>query len=212
MVFLLNLYIALVYGLLYVWFESFVIVFVDIYGFNLGEEGLSFLGILIGAIVAIPPFFWYLYKYLEPKFNDKGDIKPEERLVAACAGSFLIPICLFWFGWTSRASIHWIVPIIGSALFSAGQLLLFCSVLNYLPDAYPEYAASVLAGNDFMRSCFGAGYVELSSCCQRSNTNPGLDSRSSRPPCTRSSVLDGQVVCLASWPLHSFQFHSRSTL
>jgi DHA1 family multidrug resistance protein-like MFS transporter len=30
--------------------------------------------------------------------------------------------------------------------------------LNYLPDAYPDYAASVLAGNDFMRSAFGAGF------------------------------------------------------
>jgi len=31
-------------------------------------------------------------------------------------------------------------------------------VLNYLPDAYPEYAASVLAGNDLFRSSFGAGF------------------------------------------------------
>lgn len=45
--FLLNLYIALIYGLLYVWFESFAIVFLEIYQFNLGEEGLSFVGILV---------------------------------------------------------------------------------------------------------------------------------------------------------------------
>ena len=45
MVFLLNLYIALIYGLLYIWFESFVIVFIEIYGFGLGTEGLAFLGI-----------------------------------------------------------------------------------------------------------------------------------------------------------------------
>ena len=41
MVFLLNLYIALIYGLLYIWFESFPIVFEGIYGFNLGQEGLG---------------------------------------------------------------------------------------------------------------------------------------------------------------------------
>ena len=50
------------------------------------------------------------------------------------------------------------MPIIGSAFFSMGSVFLFNSVLNYLPDAYPEYAASVLAGNDFMRSAFGAGF------------------------------------------------------
>lgn len=50
------------------------------------------------------------------------------------------------------------MPIIGSSFFSFGTFLLFNSVLNYLPDAYPQYAASVLAGNDFMRSSFGAGF------------------------------------------------------
>lgn len=50
------------------------------------------------------------------------------------------------------------MPIIGSSLFSIGTFLLFNSVLNYLGDAYPDYAASVLAGNDFMRSSFGAGF------------------------------------------------------
>ena len=50
------------------------------------------------------------------------------------------------------------MPIIGSGWFSIGAFLLFNSVLNYLGDAYPEYAASVLAGNDFMRSSFGAGF------------------------------------------------------
>lgn len=43
----LNLYIALIYGLLYVWFESFAIVFIQTYGFNLGLEGVAFVGILV---------------------------------------------------------------------------------------------------------------------------------------------------------------------
>ena len=157
-VFLLNLYIALIYGLLYIWFESFVIVFIEIYHFKLGEEGLAFVGILVGAILVIPPFFWYLYKVLEPQFNENGEIAPEKRLPPACVGAFAIPICLFWFGWSAQPSVHWIVPIIGSGWFSIGAFLLFNSVLNYLGDAYPEYAASVLAGNDFMRSSFGAGF------------------------------------------------------
>ena len=125
MVFLLNLYIALIYGLLYIWFESFPIVFEDIYGFSLELEGVAFCGILIGAAIAIPPFFWYLYKYVEPQFNSNGELKPEIRLQAvsatgsvyidranfpqACIGGFFIPICLFWFGWSARPSISWIM-------------------------------------------------------------------------------------------------------
>ena len=156
--FCLNLYIALIYGLLYIWFESFAIVFIEIYGFNLGEEGLSFVGILVGGFVVLPFFFLYLYFIQEKQFNENGEIKPEKRLPPAFIGAFCIPICLFWFGWTSRPSVHWIVPIIGSSFFTVGAFLLFNSVLNYLGDAYPDYAASVFAGNDFMRSSFGAGF------------------------------------------------------
>ena len=129
---ILNLYIALVYALLYLWFESFPVVFIEIYHFNLGQEGLAFIGVLVGAIVVIPPFFYYLYKYVEPQFAATGQIKPEIRLQPACVGAFCIPICLFWFGWSARSSVHWIMPIIGSGWFTVGAYLLFNSVLNYI--------------------------------------------------------------------------------
>ena len=157
-VFALNLYIALIYALLYLWFESFPLVFIGIYDFSLGTEGLAFLGILIGLFFVIPPFFYYLHKYTEPQFNDDGELKPELRLPPACVGAFFIPLCLFWFGWSARPSVHWIMPIIGSTYFTIGCFLLFNAVLNYLGDAYPQYAASVYAGNDMVRSTFGAAF------------------------------------------------------
>lgn len=155
---LLNLYIALIYGLLYLWFESFPIVFIGIYGFTEGTLGLAYLGIFVGAFVVLPPFFWYLHKYTEPQFNENGELKPELRLPPSFVGAFCIPLCMFMFGWTSRASIPWIVPIIASSFFSIGAFLLFNSVLNYLGDAYPKYVSSVYAANDLMRSSFGAAF------------------------------------------------------
>lgn len=141
-VFVLNLYTCLIYGLLYVWFESFSVVFGEIYGFSLPIEGLSFVGILVGAIVVLPPYCAYLYYAVEPKFNDKGEIKPEERLPFAFVGAFLVPVALFIFGWTSRESIHWIVPIIGSAIFIMGAVLLFVSYIsNHFPHVVLEYSS-----------------------------------------------------------------------
>lgn len=64
---------------------------------------------------------------------------------------------------SSRPDVHWIVPIIGTAFFSIGALLLFNCVLNYLGDAYPSVAASVFASNDLFRSCFGAGFPLFAS-------------------------------------------------
>lgn len=109
-------------------------------------------------MIVFPCFAWYFHKYTEPRFNEKGDLQPEYRLPPAFVGAFCIPICLFWFGWASRESVHWIVPIIGTSFFGIGAFLLFMSVLNYLGDAYPLYAASVLAGNDLFRSAFGAAF------------------------------------------------------
>ena len=157
-VFLLNLYIGLVYALLYLWFESFPIVFLGIYHFSLGTEGLAFIGILIGVFATAPPFFWYCHKYVEPLYNETGGIKPEHRLKPAFVGAFFLPICLFWFGWAARPSVHWIMPIIGSSFFTVGAFLLFQAVFTYLSDAYPKHVASVYAANDLVRSSFGAAF------------------------------------------------------
>ena len=88
----MNLFIALIYGLLYIWFESFPIVFGEIYGFNLSEIGLAFLGILAGLILVTCGYFIYLYYYLEPQFNEEGEIRPEARLTPGFVGCWCIPM------------------------------------------------------------------------------------------------------------------------
>lgn len=105
-VFAMDLYIALIYGLLYIWFVSFLILFEGIYGFSLGTLGLAYLGILLGTFAVLPPFVKYQHKYIEPNFNENGELTPEWRLTPAFVGAFTIPICQFWFGWTSSADIH----------------------------------------------------------------------------------------------------------
>ena len=126
------------------------------YGFSEGVFGLTYLGIFVGALITLGPFFAYLRFVQEPQFDENGNIAPEKRLVPAMFGGIAIPICLFWFGWTAGRT-HWILPIIGSAWFSVGAFCLFNSVLTYLGDAYPAHVASVYAGNDLMRSSFGTG-------------------------------------------------------
>ncbi|CBX92571.1 hypothetical protein IAQ61_006040 [Plenodomus lingam] len=175
-VLLLNLYIALIYGLLYIWFESFPLVFVELYGFNLGLQGVAFLGILVGTFVAVAVIFAWNYFYLEKQFDDNGNVVPEKRLIPAMVGCFFVPICLFWFGWSSRPSVHWIVPIIGSSFFGIASFSLFNAVLPYLSDAYPDSVASVLAGNDLMRSAFGAGFPLFAGAMYK---NLGIDWASS---------------------------------
>lgn len=153
-VFLLDLYTALLYGVLYIWFESFPLVFGDIYHFNTGEQGLAFLGIFVGGILTLPCYLlWLRYSFL-PKMS-KPDFKPEMVLPPSFFGAFALPVCLFMYAWTARESVHWIVPIVGSGFFTISIITIFNPMLNYLGMIYPMYSASVYAGNALFRASFG---------------------------------------------------------
>ena len=74
-------------------------------------------------------------------------------------GELLTQMALFWFGWTAREDIHWIVSIIGLSFFAYGAFILFQCLFMYLPLTYPRYAASLFAANDVFRSAFAAGAI-----------------------------------------------------
>jgi DHA1 family multidrug resistance protein-like MFS transporter len=115
---------------------------------------------------------------------------PEAQIPAACFGSLCLPISLFWFGWTGQyQSIHWIVPILASGLFSIGGCTIFNSIFTYQAHAYPKYQASVLAGNDFMRSCFGAGFPLFATAMFK---NLGVN--------WASSLLAFLTICFVPFP------------
>ena len=154
----INIYIGFAYAIFYLWFEAFPLVFNDIYHMSEGVGSLPFIGIIVGAGLSYVIYALYLYYYLNPKWERQGSLEPEERLGVAVVAGFSIPISLFIFGWTSRASVHWIVPTIGAGLYMPGIFLLFQSGLVYLPLSYQRYAASVLAGNDFFRSSIASAF------------------------------------------------------
>lgn len=124
----LCLFSAILLGILYLFFGAFPVVFEDNHGFTLSQTGLSFLGIFVGMIAGCctDPFFQKNYKRLirnrEIATGEVGGSEPEYRLPPAIAGSVLVPIGLFLFAWTTYASVHWVLPIIGSGIFGMGSV------------------------------------------------------------------------------------------
>lgn len=128
----LSLYSAFIFGVLFAFLPAFPIVFGGVYKFNPGEVGLAFLPLALGYVLAVPTaiacdFWLYQAKHRQAISDGKGMSDPEHRLYSAMMGSFGVTIGLFWFGWTSRASIHWIVPMIGVIPFAWGNLCIFVS-------------------------------------------------------------------------------------
>lgn len=163
--FFAAVYNGFLYGLVYLFNEAFPLVFGPGkgHGFNGGEQGLSFLGLCIGPIIAF--LFYPLQEryYLRRVAENEGKGVPEARMWMARLGALFIPISLFWFGWTSYPSVHWIVPIIASAMFGAGIYIIILSILNYVVDSYQTYSASALAGVILVRNIVGAGFPLFAS-------------------------------------------------
>ena len=159
-VLLLSIYMAIIYGTLYLMFGAFPIVFQQTRHWSEGVGGLAFLGVAVGMIGAVIYTIFDNDRYLrtEEACKAKGQrgAPPEARLPPGMIGSVLIPFGLFVFAWTNYPSIHWIVCIIFTAPFGFGMVLVFLSIMNYLIDSYTIYAASVLAANSVLRSTFGA--------------------------------------------------------
>ncbi|KMU74527.1 benomyl/methotrexate resistance protein [Coccidioides immitis RMSCC 3703] len=158
-VFLLSLYLAIVYGTLYMLFGAFPFVYQLIRGWNEGIGGLAFLGVLVGMLIAAAlNIFDNNRRYIPLAKKHHGFAPPEARLPPSMIGGIAIPIGLFWFAWTNYPSIHWLASIAAGVPFGFGMVLVFLGVMNYLIDSYTIYAASVLAANSVLRSLFGAAF------------------------------------------------------
>ncbi|PGH00823.1 hypothetical protein GX51_05600 [Blastomyces parvus] len=160
----LCIFSAILLGILYLFFGAFHLVFSTLHGFTLSQIGLSFIGLFVGMVFAImsDPFWRRNYARLvhkrEMKVGKLGEYEPEWRLPPAIAGAPMVSIGIFIFAWTIYRDVHWIAPIIGSAVFGMGTILVYSGIFTFLVDAYPLYAASALAANSFLRSSFGAAF------------------------------------------------------
>ena len=96
-----------------------------------------------------------IYQEKVAKRYGKLPASPESRLYFSCFESALMPIGLFWFGWTSFPSIHWIAPTLAIGCATMGIFSVYLAVFNYLADTYHRYASSALAAQSFSRNMFG---------------------------------------------------------
>eukprot|EP01117_Protostelium_nocturnum_P015102 TRINITY_DN5818_c0_g1_i1.p1 TRINITY_DN5818_c0_g1~~TRINITY_DN5818_c0_g1_i1.p1 ORF type:complete len:573 (-),score=181.21 TRINITY_DN5818_c0_g1_i1:43-1761(-) len=157
-VLLMSIYMAIVYGTLYLLFAAFPIVYQQNRGWSPGIGGLAFSGVAVGMVFAVTYNIMENKRYIRAADSNGGRAPPEERLPPAILGGVLLPIGLFWFAWTNYPSIHWIASIAAGIPFGMGMVLVFLSILNYLIDTYVIYAASVLAANSVLRSLFGFAF------------------------------------------------------
>ncbi|KAH7037040.1 major facilitator superfamily domain-containing protein [Microdochium trichocladiopsis] len=152
------LYMAMVYGYLYLLFTSVAFVFQQSYHFSTSMVGLVYIGLGVGSLVGMAWFAADSNKAIQKAKAETGQtrVKPEVRLNLLPHGAIILPVGFFIYGWTADYLTHWIAPVIGLFIIGVGNILCFMTVSVYLVDAYERYAASALAANTVFRSIAGA--------------------------------------------------------
>ncbi len=154
----INVWNALIYGILYLCFVAYPVVFAQHRGWSAGFAGMSYLGIGAGIVlaIAVEPIVRRIISS-RPCDPVTGKPPPEAAALIMVVGSLLTPIGQLGFAWTCLpTSVHWTVPILFGVPFGFGNTLSFIYSSNYLAGAYGIYAASALASNAVIRSLFGA--------------------------------------------------------
>ena len=108
---------------------------------GIGLMGLpSFIGVTLATLVC-GPMSDYLAVTLAKR--NKGVFEPEMRLWPVLVFALCVPAGLFMFGIGLKHKVHWIVPAIGYALTSFGQVPACSSALTYLTDSYTDVSISI---------------------------------------------------------------------
>ncbi|KAH7254440.1 hypothetical protein MRS44_016882 [Fusarium solani] len=156
--FLVALYASFCYGILYMQLGAIPIIFGEIKGWGLLVSELPFLCIFIGAVLGCGANVYNQLLYNKAYHAAGNRAVPEKRLPPMMIGSFVFCGGQFLTGWTAQKDIHWVVPCIGLVLLGTGFFTIFQAALNYLVDTFQTYAASAVAANTFLRSCFAAAF------------------------------------------------------
>lgn len=103
------------------------------------------VGVILATIISIT----------QEKLASRWKLLPptaERRLYFACIESALMPIGLFWFGWTCYPSMPYIVPVLAVGCSAMGIFAIYLAVFNYLADTYHRYASSAIAAQSCCKS------------------------------------------------------------
>ncbi|KAL1603260.1 hypothetical protein SLS59_004356 [Nothophoma quercina] len=156
--FLVALYASFCYGILYMQLGGVPIIFAELRGWPAVSSTLPFLGIFLGACFGcgINSYNQTLYNKAYHAAGDRA--VPEKRLPPMMLGSVLFASGQFVMGWTADPQFPWIAPVIGLVMLGTGFFTIFQAALNYLVDTFTDYAASAVAANTFLRSCFAGAF------------------------------------------------------
>lgn len=156
----LGSYLVLLYVLLFTFLSGFDYVFKETYGLSTGQTGSCFGAVAAGAtaFTCLAPGL-YSWARSTTEHVKGSSIEPEFRLWPGIVTAPLLPIALFWLGWSSDPKVS-IWSCLGACfVFGVVLIAIYVSSYEYIIDSYGDHAAIALASITMVRYLVAGGMV-----------------------------------------------------
>ncbi|KAK9434875.1 NACHT domain protein [Metarhizium brunneum] len=151
---------SLVYGMYYSFFKVFPLVYPEIYHMSPGLTGAVFICVLVSCILGT---IWYCAWYhltSKTRARKLGTFDSQETsLRPGLLGVLGVPVGMFLSGWTSKESVPWEGPALGIIMYCGCSFVVGLAIFIHISTSYPQYAASLFAADDALRSAFASGAI-----------------------------------------------------
>ena len=155
-----TVYISFVYGVLYLFFDAYPVVFRELHNMTPIQIGLTFVPLMAGCLLGTTYYVLIENKiYLKRlEKSPTNTVPPEFRLRLTMVAGPILTASLFWFAWTSFSGISVWPPIVAGGFYGLGIFFIMNSLFTYMADTYGVLTASAMAANTIVRSGFGVGF------------------------------------------------------
>jgi DHA1 family multidrug resistance protein-like MFS transporter len=153
-------YLVLLYTLIFTFLSGFDYIFQETYRLPTNLTGACFAAIAAGStafILCAPGLYSWARRKTE--YVRGSAMKPEFRLWPAIITAPLLPISLFWLGWTNYPSISIWCGLGACFVFGVVLTAIYVSSYEYIIDSYGEHSAIALASITMVRYFIAGGMV-----------------------------------------------------
>ncbi|KAF5863052.1 hypothetical protein ETB97_010860 [Aspergillus alliaceus] len=143
---LLSILYGFDFGIYVLMLSTYASLWIDRYHESETIGSLNYIAIAIGTTIGAQGG-GHLMDYIWRRMRDRPNtiISPEFRIPYMIPSVLLIPIGLFWYGWSAEHGISWVMVDVGAAIFTAGCFMVGQGMLAYLLDEFTHAASASAA-------------------------------------------------------------------
>lgn len=153
-----SLIVSLNFGVYCLMLSTYASLWTDRYNESETISSLNYIAIAIGTTIATQAGGYAMdWIYRKLRKRNKGQASPEYRAPFLVPGVMLVPIGLFWYGWSADKTMSWVMVDAGAGIYTCGSFIVTQGMLAYLLDEI-EHAASANAASRMLSNICGFAF------------------------------------------------------